>query len=75
MRWNEAVKGAVIVALTIIILAVLIALPVMLLWNLVMPDIFGLCKINFPQALTLALLSKCLFSGWGIKDKNKKEDE
>lgn len=74
MRWNEAVKGAVIVALTIIILAVLIALPVMFLWNWVMPDIFGLTTIDFKQALCIALLSKCLFSSYKSSkggDKNE----
>ncbi len=72
MEWTDAVKGAVIVALTIIIVACLIALPVMFLWNWVMPDIFGLTTINFRQALCLALLTKCLFDGWGIRKEDKK---
>lgn len=42
----------------------LLALPVMLLWNWLMPEIFGLMTINFFQALGLAILSCLLFGGW-----------
>ena len=60
--------------LVIVVVAVLLALPIMILWNLVMPDIFGLTTIDFKQALVIALLSRCLFSG-GVstsgKEKNK----
>ena len=37
------------------------ALPVMLLWNSLMPTIFGLTKIGFWQAFGLLLLSTILF--------------
>ena len=43
------------------ILIILYALPVMLLWNWLMPTIFGLTKITFLQALGLSLLSSFLF--------------
>lgn len=39
----------------------------MLLWNWLLPPIFGLPAINFWQALGLLLLSKILFSGLGGK--------
>lgn len=71
MEWADAVKGAVIVAVTIILVACFIALPVMFLWNWIIPDIFGLTTINFRQALCLALLTRCLF-GW---DSIRKEDK
>ena len=45
----------------IVIIAVVLALPVMLLWNWTIPDIFSLPKINFFQALGLSLLCGCLF--------------
>ena len=54
------ILGAII---AIIIIGVLLALPVMLLWNLVMPDIFGLSRITFLQALWLSLLCKFLVGG------------
>lgn len=67
-----AVIGAIIVALAIIGIACIVTLPIMFLWNWVMPDIFGLTTINFKQALCLALLSKCLF-GWKVKMTDKKK--
>lgn len=41
--------------------AVLLALPTMLLWNWVMPTVFGLATITFFQALGLNLLCGFLF--------------
>lgn len=39
---------------------------VMLLWNLLMPEIFGLNTVNFWQAAGLLILSRILFgSSWG----------
>ena len=40
-------------------------LVVMLLWNAVVPDIFGLGIINFWQALGLLTLTRILFGGIG----------
>jgi hypothetical protein len=49
-------------AITLIVLvAFLLALPVMWLWNWLMPLIFGLIKINFWQALGINVLSGFLF--------------
>ena len=45
----------------IIIVAFLMTLPTMWLWNWLMPLIFGLIKINFWQALGLNLLCGILF--------------
>lgn len=38
---------------------------VMLLWNWLMPDLFGLATISFWQAAGLLLLCKILFGGFG----------
>ena len=43
------------------VVAVLMALPTMWLWNWLMPTIFGVVKISFWQALGLNLLSGILF--------------
>lgn len=53
----------------IAIAAVLMCLPLMLLWNWLMPEIFGLIKIDFWQALGLAFLSTILF-----KNNESKKD-
>lgn len=43
-----------------IIIIMIYGLVVMLLWNWLMPKIFGLCYIDFFQALGLGLLSDLL---------------
>lgn len=43
--------------------AIIFAWPVMLLWNWLMPEIFGLCKINFWQTFGIIFLSNALFKG------------
>ena len=42
---------------------------VMLLWNWLMPSIFGLAVISFWQAVGLFLLTRILFSGFGLFSK------
>jgi hypothetical protein len=45
---------------------------VMLLWNWLMPEIFGWMVINFWQALGLLALARILFGGLGYKHWLKK---
>ena len=45
----------------VVFFAILSAVPVWLLWNAVVPDIFGLPEINLMQGLALSVLSSCLF--------------
>ncbi|MDR2027498.1 MAG: hypothetical protein LBQ01_08075, partial [Prevotellaceae bacterium] len=42
---------------------------VMLLWNALVPDIFGTAAINFWQALGLLALCRVLFGGFGVGRK------
>ncbi len=42
-----------------------IGLAVMLLWNWLMPPIFGLITINYLQAIGLIILSRIFFGGFG----------
>jgi len=51
------------VIVAIFILAICMALPTMLFWNWLMPDIFGLTSINFLQAIGINMLSGILSSG------------
>jgi len=46
----------------LLLIAILVAFPVMWLWNWLMPVIFGLTKITFFQALGLFVLSNILFA-------------
>ena len=45
----------------VLFLALCLGAPVMLLWNAVIPTIFGLTKITFWQAIALNLLTSVLF--------------
>lgn len=45
----------------VLIFTAVLSLPFMFLWNWIMPDIFGLTKITFWQAIGLLLLSNILF--------------
>ena len=48
----------------------LIAFPVMWLWNYVIPDVFGLSTIVFWQAFALYTLSSILFKDTATVSKN-----
>jgi hypothetical protein len=50
-----------------IIVAVLAALPMMFLWNWLMPAIFGLTTITFWQSFGLVFLSSLMFKSSYIK--------
>lgn len=43
------------------VVAIIVAFPVMLLWNALMPQLFELTKITFWQAFGLVLLVRFLF--------------
>jgi hypothetical protein len=47
-----------------------ISLVLMLLWNWLMPLLFGIKVINYLQAVGLLILSKILFSGIGMQHRN-----
>lgn len=52
-------------AIAIAALALLFGYVVMLLWNWLIPAIFGLGIINFWQAVGIVILAKLLFGGFG----------
>jgi hypothetical protein len=47
---------------------------VMLLWNWLMPEIFGLKRLNYWQAWGLFALCSILFKGMGSSDSSRKSD-
>ena len=59
-----AVIGMIAIAI------VLLGYPLMLLWNWLMPIIFGLPEITFWQAIGLNFLSTILFKSTTIKNKD-----
>ena len=57
-------KVLVVTAITIgtlVLVAIILGLPLMLLWNWLMPSLFNLPMISFWQAVGLNLLSGILF--------------
>lgn len=62
MKTLATIIGAVIFAAVIVVaFAALLSLPVLLLWNWLMPAIFGLPAITWPQAWGLLVLCGFLF--------------
>jgi hypothetical protein len=57
--------GAIIVIGFFVVWALIIGLPVWLLWNWLMPSLFHLPTISFWQALGLGLLCSFLFGRQG----------
>lgn len=58
------------IVLIIVIVILICALPTMWLWNWLMPEIFGLTKITFWQALGLNALCAILFKSTNTSSKN-----
>lgn len=54
----------------VILVALLLALPVMWLWNDLMPHLFGFKELTLWEAFELSLLSGCLFSSKSSSSKN-----
>jgi len=65
----KAVVGILTVLATIAVGCLFMALPVMLLWNWLMPEIFGLVEIGFWQALGLCFLNSALFKSSNSNSK------
>ena len=59
-----------LIAGLLILACLLFGAPVMILWNLLMPDIFGLPEIGFWQACGLNMLAAILFRS-NIKTKKE----
>jgi hypothetical protein len=58
---NDAIEAILTAILLIAVVAVILGLPLMWLWNWLMPGIFNLPEITFWQALGLNALSTILF--------------
>ena len=61
MKIKPILTFSLVTALLTVVALIVFALPLMLLWNWVMPEIFNLPQITFAQALGLNLLCSILF--------------
>lgn len=57
---EKLIKFTGLVALVVAI-GLLLSFPTMILWNWLMPDVFGLPEITFTQALVMNVLSSIFF--------------
>lgn len=53
------------------VVTLLMALPVMWLWNWLMPHLFGLIQIDFWEALGISFLSQLLFKSNNTNSSSK----
>lgn len=65
----ELIGAFTVALLLIIIVALLLGIPIKLLWNCLMPTIFELNKITVWQAIGLNILSGLLIRSNNIKNK------
>lgn len=69
----ENLGGVVLLVILLgILMSLLLGLPLMLLWNWLMPSLFGLTKITFWQAVGLNLLSSILFKNSSSSSSSSK---
>ena len=68
---SDKIIAILVLVIVVIGVSILLAFPTMLLWNWLMPKIFGLIKIDFLEALGLNLLAGFLLKPTG--STNKKE--
>lgn len=57
----KALEALFIVVGLLILSAILLAIPTMVLWNYVIPNVFSLPEINLYQAMALNILCGILF--------------
>lgn len=67
VTWAVIGLMGLLIAVAIVVLT---ALPVMLLWNAVIPELFGLKAISFMQALLLSVLCSLLFKSSSSSSSN-----
>ena len=76
-RWNNnfgcltAIAGSILGLVILFVFALVFSLPVMWLWNWLMPDLFNLPEISWVQAWGLSLLSGFLFKGTSTSISSK----
>jgi hypothetical protein len=67
----KALEAFLIIVGLLLLSSILLAFPTMWLWNWLMPDIFGLMKIDLYQAMGINFLTNILFkSNVTIKREN-----
>ena len=69
---KQKIDAVLIVIFSLLAVALILGLPVMLLWNWLMPIIFGIKYITFWQAVGVNILCSILFKSNGTSNNNNK---
>ena len=64
-------KDICIAIIVFLILCLVYTIPVMFLWNCVIPEVCGFSKINFEQALCITTLARLLVENTGSSSKSE----
>jgi len=64
-------KDICIAVIVFLILCLVYTIPVMFLWNNVIPEVCGFSKINFEQALCITVLARLLTENIGSSSKSE----
>lgn len=67
----EALGNVMLVIGVLLLYAALLGFPLMFLWNVLMPELFGLKTIGFWQAVGLNVLCSILFKGSSSSSSSK----
>ena len=65
-RTSRAVAAAVEAATSFVVFIAIGGVAVLLLWNWLMPTLFGVPQVSFLQALGILALSRIVFGGSGL---------
>lgn len=72
-KFIEILSIVMVYLVTLLFVVLLLSWPFQLLWNWLMPTIFGLTKITILQAAGLLFLSGFIFKG-NVQTKNKNNE-
>ena len=70
-KFIEILSIVMVYLVTLLFVVLLLSWPFQLLWNWLMPTIFGMAKITILQAAGLLFLSAFIFKG-NVQTKNNK---
>ena len=69
-KFIELTNALMLITLILILMAAFVSLPVMLLWDWLMPTLFGLGTITWVQSFGLLVLSGLLFKNGTLNKKD-----
>jgi len=70
-EFTTTILAGTLAGIVVTVFILLLGLPLMWLWNWLMPDIFGLQTITFWQAVGLNIMGHILFKSHIIKTSDK----